>query len=303
VAESSGVGVWTGDGARPVAALGSGAAATVRPLPADAVTVGAGFWRTRLDTNARVSLEAGLRRIEAAGTLENFRLAAGSATGEYHGWLPFLDTDVFKWLEAVSWQMQGSADAVSAWSDRFDEVVGLVAAAQRPDGYLDTYTQVVRGGERWADLPSGHEMYCAGHLIQAAVAHHRATGRENLYGIAVRFADLLVDEFGEGGRREGYCGHPVVETALVELYRESGRRAYLELAGRLVDERGRGLLGSGPFGRRYFQDLEPIRETTQMYGHAARAVPGGRGGRPVSGDRRRRPAQGAAGPVGRPDLE
>ena len=251
-------------------ALGPGAAAAQRPLPADAVVLRPGFWRHRLELNAEVTLAAGRRQLGTAGNLDNFRLAAGTITGEYHGRLPFLDTDVYKWLEAASWQLQRRPDAELA--GQVDELIELVGSAQQPDGYLNTYNQVVHGGERWVDLAMGHEMYTAGHLIQAGIAHRRATGRDTLYGIATRVADLLVAEFGADGRQEGYCGHPEIETALVELYRESGERAYLDLAGRLVDLRGRGLLGDRPFGRRYFQDLEPVRETTGIYGHAVRAL-------------------------------
>jgi hypothetical protein len=233
------------------------------------VSLGPGFWQDRIGINASRSLASGLAQLEVAGTLENLRLAAGAAHGNYHGKLPFLDTDVFKWLEAVSWHLQGSPS--SPWSARADEVIAVVAAAQEPDGYLNSYVQVVRGGQRWADLPSGHEMYCAGHLIQAGIAHHRATGRETLFGVARRFADLLVAEFGEGGRRVGYCGHPEVETALVELYRETGGRAYLDLAQRLVSLRGSGLLGDRPFGRRYFQDAQSVRESRSVHGHTVRA--------------------------------
>ena len=263
---------------RPVVALGPGAVARLRPLPAGAGRFADGFWDHRARVNAAHTLAAGLARIEAAGTLENLKLAAGTAQGPYHGKLPFLDTDVFKWLEAVSWQLQQgpaggwSDEEARAWSARADEVIAVVAAAQAPDGYLNSYVTVVKGGERWGDLPSGHELYCAGHLIQAAIAHRRATGRENLFAVAVRFADLIVAEFGADGRRVGYCGHPEVETALVELYRETGERAYLEVAARFVDLRGQGLLGDRPFGRRYFQDLTPVRETRELHGHAVRAL-------------------------------
>lgn len=253
------------------------AAGRLRPLPAGSGRLGDGFWQHWARVNASHSIAAGLDRLEAAGTLENLKLAAGTAHGAYHGKLPFLDTDVFKWLEAVSWQLQQadagqwSAAEAETWSARADEVIALVAAAQAPDGYVNSYVTVVRGGERWADLPSGHELYCAGHLIQAGIAHRRATGRGNLFAVAVGFAELIVAEFGEGGRRVGYCGHPEVETALVELYRETGEQAYLDVAARFVDLRGQGLLGDRPFGRRYFQDLVPVRETREVHGHAVRA--------------------------------
>src|SRR6266702_1641680 len=134
--------------AGPVGELG--ATAVLRALPAGAVRLGSGFW---------------FERVTEAGTLDNLRLAAGTAEGAYHGRLPFLDTDVYKWLEAVSWHLQTTDSP--AWSERAEEVIALVAAAQHEDGYINSYTTVVRGGERWADLPAGHEMYCAGHLIQA----------------------------------------------------------------------------------------------------------------------------------------
>ncbi|HET9171361.1 MAG TPA: beta-L-arabinofuranosidase domain-containing protein [Actinospica sp.] len=254
--------------AGPVGELG--AAAVLRALPPGAVRLGSGFWSARVAANAERSLAAGLARMTEAGTLENLELAAGTAEGAYHGKLPFLDTDVYKWLEAVAWHLQ-TTDAPD-WERRGDEVIALVAAAQHEDGYINSYTTVVRGGERWADLPSGHEMYCAGHLIQAGIAHRRATGRGSLFDIAVRFADLLVAEFGEGGKRVGYCGHPEVETALVELYRETGDADYLHLADRFITLRGSGQMGDRPFGRRYWQDLVPVRELRALHGHAVRAL-------------------------------
>jgi DUF1680 family protein len=268
--DGSGAGA-AGASSRPVVALGERTTAVLRPLPAGGVVLApSGFWASRVAVNLEASISAGFEQLEASGVLENLRLAAGTSDGPYRGKLPFLDTDVFKWLEAVSWHLQTSASP--GLLARADEVIALVAAAQEPDGYLNSYVTVVRKGERWADLPSGHELYCAGHLIQAGVAHHRATGLTSLFDVARRFADLLVEEFGEGGRRVGYCGHPEVETALVELYRETGERAYLDFAARFVDLRGSGLLGDRPFGRRYFQDLLPVRETRAMHGHAVRAL-------------------------------
>jgi DUF1680 family protein len=249
---------------------GLGASAVLRALPAGAVRLGSGFWSARVAANAERSLTAGLERMTEAGTLENLKLAAGTAEGEYHGKLPFLDSDVYKWLEAVSWHLQDTDSP--EWARRSDEVIALVAAAQSEDGYINSFTTVKRGGERWTDLPSGHELYCAGHLIQAGIAHRRATGRTSLFDIARRFADLIVAEFGEDGRRVGYCGHPEVETALVELYRETGDTAYLRLADRFISLRGSGQMGERPFGRRYWQDLEPVRELRVMYGHAVRAL-------------------------------
>jgi DUF1680 family protein len=156
-----------------------------------------------------------------------------------------------------------------------DEVIAVVAAAQRPDGYLNSYFAVERAEERWTDFDL-HEMYCAGHLFQAAVAHHRATGKPSLLRIATRMADHIDATFGppEQGKRIGTDGHPEVEMGLVELARETGERRYVELAKFLVDVRGHGFLGNAydRYGTEYHQDHRPFRELDEIVGHAVRAV-------------------------------
>ncbi|MFF7981811.1 glycoside hydrolase family 127 protein [Streptomyces sp. NPDC007901] len=234
-----------------------------------AVAIDGGFWHERRATNARVSLPQGPDLLESAGNLHNLRLAAGSAEGEFQGAYPFVDTDVYKWLEAASWHLaQGEDEALAADVAR---IVALVAAAQQPDGYLNTWFQLVKGGERYQDLRWGHELYCAGHLIQAAVAHHRSTGRPELLDVALKFADHIDSVFGlpgSGRPIDGIDGHPEVETALVELYRETGERRYLDLAGYFVDRHGHGLLG----GEAYCQDRVPLRAATNVEGHAVRQL-------------------------------
>ncbi|MEV0481350.1 beta-L-arabinofuranosidase domain-containing protein [Streptomyces sp. NPDC050508] len=246
--------------------LGPAARAALRPGSAD---VTAGFWHTRREVNARVSLPQGPGLLESAGNLHNLRLAAGTTEGEYRGAYPFVDTDVYKWLEAASWQLAQQPDGELEFE--VDRIIALVAAAQQPDGYLNTWFQVREGGARYQDLRWGHELYCAGHLIQAAVAHHRATGRPELLAVASRFADHLGLVFGPPGSGrpiDGIDGHPEVETALVELYRETGDRAHLDLAGYFVDRHGHGLLG----GEAYCQDRVPVREATTVEGHAVRQL-------------------------------
>ncbi|MFF4394317.1 glycoside hydrolase family 127 protein [Streptomyces sp. NPDC001480] len=245
---------------------GPDAHAALRPAT---TRIDAGFWQARRETNARVSLPQGPGLLESAGNLHNLRLAAGTAEDEFQGAYPFVDTDVYKWLEAAAWQLaDGGATELAAEVDR---IVSLVAAAQQPDGYLNTWFQLVKGGERYQDLRWGHELYCAGHLIQAAVAHHRTTGRSELLDVAVRFADHIDSVFGPPGSGrpiDGIDGHPEVETALVELYRETGERRYLDLAGYFVDRHGHGLLG----GEAYCQDRVPVREATNVEGHAVRQL-------------------------------
>ncbi|MFG2937139.1 glycoside hydrolase family 127 protein [Streptomyces sp. NPDC048282] len=234
-----------------------------------AVTIDGGFWHDRRATNARVSLPQGPDLLESAGNLHNLRLAAGSAEGEFQGAYPFVDTDVYKWLEAASWHLAHREDAALAAD--VARIVALVAEAQQPDGYLNTWFQLVKGGERYQDLRWGHELYCAGHLIQAAVAHHRSTGRTELLDVARKFADHIDSVFGlpgSGRPFDGIDGHPEVETALVELYRETGERRYLDLAGYFVDRHGHGLLG----GEAYCQDRVPLRAATNVEGHAVRQL-------------------------------
>jgi DUF1680 family protein len=249
--------------------------------PASGGRVEDGVWGARRATNRDVSVPDGWERLDAAGNLRDLRLAAGTAAGEYAGDLPFMDSDVGKWLEAVGWLLSG-ADTGSAEREQLeklaDEAVRLLAEAQTDDGYLNSYVQVVRPGERWQHLDWGHELYCAGHLIQAGIALFRGTGRTDLLGISRRLADCIDEAFGTGpGRVDGVDGHPEIEMALVELYRVTGERRYLSLATYFVDRRGRGLLGPAAlwgfdFGSGYWQDDVPVREATAAQGHAVRQL-------------------------------
>ena len=252
--------------------LGATARTALRPT-ADPVVSG-GFWAGRQLVNARVCIPQGPDLLEFAGNLHDLRLAAGSASGQYRGDYPFMDSDVYKWLEAACWQLgrmdSGDSEALRL-ADEVERIAGLVAAAQQPDGYLNSWFQAGRGAGRYADLRWGHELYCAGHLIQAAVAHHRVTGRDGLLAVARRSADHIGSVFGPPGSGkpiDGIDGHPEVETALVELYRETGEPRYLTLAGYFADSRGRGLLG----GEAYCQDRIPLRAADDVEGHAVRQL-------------------------------
>jgi DUF1680 family protein len=242
----------------------AGARTALRPAGTAEIT--GGFWHLRRAVNAEVCIPQGPVLLEAAGNLHDLRLAAGSVRGEYRGDYPFMDSDVHKWLEAAAWQLAGTDDPRLAGD--VERIAGLVAAAQEPDGYLNTWFQVTRGGRRYEDLRWGHELYCAGHLIQAGVAHHRSTGRKELLEVAVRFADHIDATFGPGRPIDGFDGHPEVETALVELYRETGERRYLDLAAYFVDRHGHGVLG----GEAYCQDRVPLREQQNVEGHAVRQL-------------------------------
>ncbi|MFC1440593.1 beta-L-arabinofuranosidase domain-containing protein [Streptacidiphilus sp. N1-10] len=249
--------------------LGPQARAALRPTAGPTVT--AGFWAERRLANARVSIPQGPELLESAGNLHNLRLVAGAEEGAFEGHYPFVDSDVYKWLEAASWQLaQGDGDT-GALAAEVERIIALVAQAQEEDGYLNTWFQTGKGEGRYSDLRWGHELYCAGHLIQAAVAHHRATGGGQLLAVARRFADHIDSVFGpehSGRPIDGFDGHPEVETALVELYRETGEQRYLDLAGYFVDRHGHGLHGN----EAYCQDRVPLREAETVEGHAVRQL-------------------------------
>lgn len=254
----------------------------LQPLP---------FAATRLSENGELGRWQALNRtatlphlvenLESSGALDNIRRVVGRHDGPFRGF-NFADSDVHKSLEAIAWEAGRRPDA-QEWEAFTRDVVEMLAAAQDDDGYLDSHYQDPRADgdglpvappvadRRWTDLRWGHELYVLGHLVQAAVARTRTTGRTDLLDVARRFADHAVRRFGSGGV-DGYCGHPEVETALIELYRLTGERAYLDLAQRMVDARGSGLLGSGPFEPAYHQDHAPVRAVTEATGHAVRQL-------------------------------
>ncbi|GFZ94713.1 glycoside hydrolase family 127 protein [Nesterenkonia alkaliphila] len=239
----------------------------LRPVAAGTVRVTEGFWAQRMSTNRQVTLPLGAQQLESAGNLENLRIAAGQQEGLPRG-PEFADSDVYKWLEAAAWDYACSRDAASL--EQQLQIVRLLEAAQKPDGYLNAVIPL-RSGQRYQNLPWSHEHYCAGHLIQAAVALARSAGRTELLEIAVGLADHMVEVFGPEKNR-ALDGHPVIESALVELYRETGTRAYLELAAWFVQARGAATIRSEIAGPSYFSDRVPVRQAQTVEGHAVRAM-------------------------------
>lgn len=267
---------------RPGASAGPAAPSqgtgALHPVPPGRARITGGWWGRRQRANGARAVPSGHRRLEEAGNLGNVRAAAamnaGEPPGEVRGPI-FMDSDLHKWLEAAAWELGRAPTPVLLAQVR--EVTASVAAAQADDGYLDSVAQVrgagPGGAARYADLPWSHELYCAGHLLQAAVAQSRAVGDGALLAVAVRLADHLVTTFGDGpGQLRDVDGHPVVEMGLVEMFRETGQRRYLDLARWFVAVRGSGIIAAHGQEATYFSDRVPVREAVTVEGHAVRAV-------------------------------
>ncbi len=256
---------------------------TRRPLPLDRVRIHDRFWAPRQATNREVTLPLQYRILMETGRIDAFRLAwwPGEPDRPHQFW----DSDVAKWIEAAGYSLATHPDP--DLMARVDEVVELIAAAQQPDGYLNIYYTVVEPGKRWTNLRDMHELYCAGHLIEAAVAYYEGTGKRRLLDVMCRYADHIASVFGPGeGQRRGYPGHEEIELALVKLYRATGVERYLRLAEFFVNERGRQphyydaearARGEDPGAYRfrdyaYNQAHLPIRQQTTAEGHAVRAM-------------------------------
>ncbi len=227
----------------------------LQAVPVPAVRLREGFWRSLQRGNVERGIPRLLSLLEEHGGIDNFRRLAGKRV-ERKGPL-FTDSDVYKWIEAVAFALQN--EPLPELEAAADGIIADIAAAQEPDGYPNTYFIEDRKAERYQHLEYSHEMYCAGHLMQAAVAYHRATGKNALLKVACKLADHLDREFGPG-KRETNDGHPEVELALVELYRETGEKRYLDLAGALL---------SRP---QSLQGLAPIAERESLVGHCVRSA-------------------------------
>jgi len=220
--------------------------------------------------------------VEKSHVIRNFKIAAGEEDGEHYGWV-FQDSDVAKWLEAVAYSLVIHPD--SELEKKADEIIGLIGRAQEPDGYLNTYFSIMHPDKKWQNLHDCHELYCSGHMIEAAVAYYDATGKENLLDIMRKNADFICSRFGHGKIR-GIPGHQEIEIALLHLYRVTGEKAYLDTAKYFLDERGsepsyfleegkkRGWHTWSKDGenREYAQNHKPVREQDKAVGHSVRAI-------------------------------
>ena len=250
----------------------------ITPVAFTAVTFDDGFWLPRLTTNREVTIPYDFRKCEETGRIDNFAKAAGLMEGAHEG-IFFNDSDVFKVVE-------GAACSLSLHSDPeldayLDDLIAKIAGAQEEDGYLYTARTIDptrmdperEGLTRWSNLLVSHELYNVGHLYEAAVAHHQATGKRSLLEVAIRNAELIDSVFGPGRIRD-VPGHEEIEIGLVKLYRATGERRYLDLAKFFLDQRGqpdRGTLQSNYDDPGYTQDHLPVTEQREAVGHAVRA--------------------------------
>lgn len=260
-------------------------------IPCEAVTITDAGWRKQFRLLADVTIpfqwEILNDRIPGAAKshcVENFRVAAGTSKDQHYGTV-FLDSDLYKWLEAAAYRLTIEKD--ETLENICDGAIDLIASAQMPDGYLSTWYQTAQKGLRWTNLMEGHEMYCAGHLFEAAAAYHRATKKEKLLNVARRLADHIASVFGPGKRR-GYPGHPEIELGLIRLANETGNKAYTELARYFINERGQSpsvfdeqrrspeyhpiFPEVQNFSAEYFQNHLPVRRQQTAAGHAVRAM-------------------------------
>ena len=264
-----------------------------KPLPLTGMQVTDRFFAPRIDLVRTQmlpyqweALNDRLKDTEPSHCIENFRIAAGISRGEYHG-MVFQDSDLYKWLEAVAYQLAVRPDP--SLREAADSAIRLIGQAQTPEGYLNTYYQTHPDERRFSNLQNNHELYCAGHLIEAAVAFAQAVGDTRLLDVARRYADLIDRVFGpEEGKLHGYPGHEIIEMALVRLFRLTGEERYLRLARYFIDQRGqaplyfeeearhdgnRDFVWNETFMRyQYYQAGKPVREQTEAEGHAVRAV-------------------------------
>ncbi|MHB8972099.1 MAG: glycoside hydrolase family 127 protein [Pirellulaceae bacterium] len=239
----------------------------LKAVPFTAVKVRDEFWAPRLQTNREKSLPHNFKWCEETGRFSNFSKAAGLMEGQFEG-IYFNDSDVYKVLEGASYSLADHPDPVL--ERMTDEVIAKIAAAQRPSGYLNTYYTLVEPGKEWTECGVKHELYCAGHLIEAAVAHFRATGKRTLLDVAIKYANYIDGLFGPG-KRVDVPGHEEIELALVKLYEVTREPRYLALSQFFLNARG------NPAGRPklygdYCQDHCPVADQREIVGHAVRAM-------------------------------
>ncbi len=253
----------------------------LKAVPFTRVQLSDAFWAPRMETNRRATLPIEYRQCKQTGRIDAWTWKKGQPNEPHIFW----DSDVAKWIEAAAYSLASHPD--QTLERKVDAVIERMKAAQGRDGYLNSHFLLVEPDKRWTNLRDCHELYCAGHLMEAAVAYAQATGKRAFLDVMCRYADYIGRVFGPGkGQKRGYCGHPEVELALVKLFRATRNKRYLDLATFFVNERGRqpfyydaeaAARGEEPgkpwFGKySYTQAHKPLREQSEVVGHAVRAM-------------------------------
>src|SRR5690606_35543295 len=238
------------------------------------------FWLPIIERVQGTTIAFALEKCKQEGRFDNFLIAGGQMEGTVKGVMPFDDTDVYKIIEGASNSLISAPNP--ELEKLLDSLISIVKTGQEADGYLTTWRTIdptkppahwvkVDKGVRWESLFMSHELYNAGHLYEAAVVHHKATGKRNFLDIALKNADLMVATFGDGeGQVSGVPGHQIIETGLIQLYQETGKKEYFELAKYFLDNRGNPQ-NHELFGP-YSQDHLPVVQQEEVVGHAVRAV-------------------------------
>ena len=243
---------------------------TINQIDFSHVKIDDSFWSPRLAKHTTATLPVCIDQIEnKTGRIRNFENAS-KGEGEHSG-IFFDDSDVYKALEGIAYSLVNNPNP--EFEKKADEWIDKIAAAQQPDGYINTFYTLTGLDNRWKNM-NKHEMYCAGHMMEAAVAYYLATGKRKLLDVSIRMADHMMDIFGPG-KRHWVPGHEEIELALVKLYQVTGNVKYLEFSNWLLEERGHGYGtkgGDGEWNPEYYQDLFPVRDLESISGHAVRCM-------------------------------
>ena len=275
--------------------MSSPAFTPMNAVPFTRVVIDDQFWSPRQETNRKVTIPYVQSMSEKTGRFDSFELTKADLEGGWKFGMPnppiYWDSDVAKWIEAASYSLATHPDVELA--AKVDEVIALVAASQQDDGYLNVHFTAVDPDGRWTNLRDLHELYCAGHLIEAAVAHFAATGKRTLLDPMIRYTDYIASMFGhQPGKSRGYPGHEEIELALVRLWKTTGERRFLDLASYFIDERGKTPhyfdiesdernedeknVDEWPHTMGQRHDVKqahlPVREQTTAEGHSVRAM-------------------------------
>ncbi len=253
------------------------------PVEFENVEIKDGFWSPRIEVNRKNTIPVIYDWSKKTGRVDAWKWKDGLKNRPHIFW----DSDMAKWIEAAAYSLVKNPD--SGLERKIDHVVGLMADAQLDDGYLNSYFINVEPDKRWTNLRDRHELYCAGHLLEGAIAYYRATGKRKFLDVMLKYVDHIAKVFGtKPGQKRGYCGHEEIEIALIKLYELTGEEKHLDLAAYFINERGQkpsyfseeskvrgevpnnnSYYGSNDYS--YFQADKPLREQTEVFGHAVRA--------------------------------